>query len=136
MSENVKSRRSDKINIRNDIFDAFRKISDDENEETIDGLNTELLNLNLNDQTTDIGLQNEARALPINPRETNTLTNIQTPSNRNDGTNNPNNTNIPKPTKQNNGTIPKTTRTFTNSHSDDEVRTTPYQLCATYAKCA
>lgn len=64
MSENVKTRRSEKINVRNDLFSTLPG-SEITHDETIDHLNAGLSNLNLNDQPPTAELQDEAAALPI-----------------------------------------------------------------------
>lgn len=50
MGENMKNRRSDKIEIRNDIFNIIRHLSEneDEHDDIIENLNIDLLNLHLN----------------------------------------------------------------------------------------
>lgn len=137
MSNNEKNTEK-KITVRNDVFDAFRNLTTNEMDESLNDLRTDLLNLNLHDNTTPTHqppFQNEAAALPIpittsNDTNTTNANNIETnmmtiePDKNTDsqnmtfyGRNNMNRTN--------NGTAPRT-RNMITPHSDEELMSPRY----------
>ena len=137
MSENANNAKNKKVIVRSDVFDAFRDLTQERMDDTINDLRTDLLNLNLHDSPTEIdqpSLQDEAAAL-LNQ----THTKIINPPNANNTYASPAITNLNKnPDRQNltfygrhnsnrpnNGTVPRT-RTNMTSHSDDELLSPQY----------
>ena len=94
-------------------------------------MNTNLLNLNLNDIPTNTHLQYEAAAMPDHA-STNPA-NIRNPADQNSILNDP--TNNQKPNNRNTGTVRGTNRPLKNSHLDHDIRTpTFHSNCARHMR--
>lgn len=116
MADNNQNKRSDQVSLRNDLFDAYRNMSDNETDQTIDNLNDELTALSLRDRENSFlrirPFQDEAAALPL----------------QNNIENAPIENEIDIRDKEN-GAIPKRfdSRFFVNSASDPGIRSPRYR---------